>query len=451
MEFIGKKILVIGMARSGVAVSALLSRHGANVMINDRKSADELGAALDELKGLPIDWRLGEDPVKLMEEADGLVISPGVPIDAPAVKRARELGKPVEGEIEVAYRLSRGRVAAITGTNGKTTTTTLLSEMFKNAGKTTYTVGNIGFPFSAIADRTTPDDVIVCEVSSFQLESIDKFRPTVSAILNITEDHLNRHGTMDEYIRMKKRIFENQRRDDVCVLNYDDPTTRAMAADMIAQPVFFSRLEKVAGAYVENGEIYYGGEFPRAVCRVDEVRIPGPHNLENALAAVAMAVNSDIPLPVIRHTLKTFAGVEHRIEFVRELRGVRFINDSKGTNVDSTLKAIATMNRPTVMILGGSTKHSDYMPMARAMVESPYIVGAVVIGATTPEITPALDAAGFGDYVLGAGFEEAILKAQSMAPEGGNVLLSPACASFDMFDNFEQRGEVFKRIVNALE
>lgn len=451
MNFIGKKILVIGMARSGVAVSELLSRHGALVTINDTKSAETLGDALEPLKGLNIEWRLGEDAVKLVEEADGVVISPGVPVTAPAVKRALELGKPVEAEIEVAYRLSRGRVVAITGTNGKTTTTTLISEMFKNAGKMTYTVGNIGFPFSAIADKTRPEDVTVCEVSSFQLETIDKFRPVISAVLNISEDHLNRHGTMDEYIRMKKRIFENQRRDDVCVLNYDDPVTRAMAEDMIAQPIFFSRREKVEGAYVQDGQIMFGIDMPRSICGVDEVRIPGPHNLENALAAVAMAVCAEIPLPVIRHTLRTFAGVEHRIEFVRELRGVRFINDSKGTNVDSTLKAIATMDRPTVIILGGSTKHSDYAPLAEAMVDSAYIRGAVVIGETTPEMLPALDAAGFTNYRVCGGFEEAINAAWGMANEGGNVLLSPACASFDMFEDFEQRGEVFKRIVNDLK
>ncbi len=451
MRFIGKKILVIGMARSGVAVASLLSRHGANVIINDRKTEKELGSALDELKGLNIEWRLGDDPVELVEHVDGVVISPGVPITAPAVKRAQELDIPVEGEIEVAYRLSRGRVVGITGTNGKTTTTTLISEMFKNQGKTTYTVGNIGFPFSAIADKATPDDVIVCEVSSFQLESIDKFRPTISAILNISEDHLTRHGTMEEYIRMKKRIFENQRHDDVCVLNYDDPVTRAMAKDMIAQPVFFSRKETVEGAYVKDGRIVYGAEYPRDICAVEDVYIPGPHNLENALAAVAMAVNAEIPVDVIRHTLKTFKGVEHRIEFVREVHGVRFINDSKGTNVDSTLKAIATMDRPTTIILGGSTKHSDYAPLAKAMVESPYIEGAVVIGATTPEITPALDAAGFTDYRLETDFKQAIIAAQSMTRRGGNVLLSPACASFDMFSCFEERGDTFKQIVNELQ
>lgn len=450
MEFADKKVLVIGMARSGVAVSALLCRHGARVTINDTKTGEALGDALRELDGLPLERRLGEDPVGLLGGKDALVISPGVPINAPAVRAARERGIPVMGEIEVAYRLSRGRVIAVTGTNGKTTTTTLISEIFKDAGKVTYTVGNIGYPFSAIADKTAPEDVIACEVSSFQLESIDRFRPWISAVLNITEDHLNRHGTMDEYIRMKSRIFENQRRDDVCVLNYDDPTTRLMAGNMLARPVFFSRRAQVDGAYVLGEHIVFGREFPREVCRVDEVRIPGPHNLENALAATAMAMCAGVPVSVIRHTLKTFKGVEHRIEFVRELKGIRYINDSKGTNVDSTIKAIETMDRPTVIILGGSDKKSDYSPMARLMVERPSIIGAVVIGQTQRDIAAALERAGFKNYRCEDGFERAILTARDMAPEGGNVLLSPACASFDMFRDFEQRGEEFKRIVGAL-
>ena len=292
MEFVGKRVLVIGMARSGVAVSALLCRHHARVTINDRKTEAELGDALAELRGMDMEWRLGEDPVALLDSTDVLVISPGVPITAPVVKAAHERGIPVLGEIEVAYRLSKGRIVAVTGTNGKTTTTTLISEIFKNAGRLTYTVGNIGFPFSAIADETTPEDVIACEVSSFQLESIDMFRPWISAVLNVTEDHLNRHGTMDEYIRMKMRIFENQRRDDACVLNYDDPITRDMAGHMLAKPVFFSRRAQVDGAYVKDGQIVFGREFPRNVCRVDEVRIPGPHNLENALAAVVLAAQA---------------------------------------------------------------------------------------------------------------------------------------------------------------
>lgn len=450
MEFVGKRVLVIGMARSGVAVSALLCRHNARVTINDRKTEAELGDALAELRGMDMEWRLGEDPVALLDSTDVLVISPGVPITAPVVKAARERGIPVLGEIEVAYRLSKGRIVAVTGTNGKTTTTTLISEIFKNAGRLTYTVGNIGFPFSAIADETTPEDVIACEVSSFQLESIDMFRPWISAVLNVTEDHLNRHGTMDEYIRMKMRIFENQRRDDACVLNYDDPITRDMAGHMLAKPVFFSRRAQVDGAYVKDGQIVFGREFPRNVCRVDEVRIPGPHNLENALAAVAMAVCADVPLPVIRHTLRTFAGVEHRIEFVRELNGIRYINDSKGTNVDSTLKAIETMDRPTIIILGGSDKKSDYTPMAELMVKWPHIVGAVVIGETQRDIVAALDRAGFTNYKCESDFKQAILTARDMASAGGNVLLSPACASFDMFRDFEQRGEVFKQIVGEL-
>lgn len=451
MEFRDKKVLVIGMARSGIAVSGLLCRHGAKVIINDRKTEAELGTALDELRGLDMQFRLGEDPIGLLEGADVVVISPGVPIKAPVVQCARARGIPVIGEIEVAYRLSRGSILAVTGTNGKTTTTTLVSEICRNAGKRVHVVGNIGYPFAAAADATQPDDIIACELSSFQLESIDRFRPAISAVLNISEDHMNRHGTIDEYIKMKMRIFENQRADDVCVLNYDDPTTRAMADKMMARPVFFSRRAQVEGAYVKDGSIVFGLEFPRTICRVDEVRIPGPHNLENALAAVAMTICAGIPADVIRRTLMSFEGVEHRIEFVRELDGIRYINDSKATNVDSTLKAIETMNRPTIIILGGSDKKADYAPMAKLMVERDAIVGAVVLGETRDAIAAAMDRAGFTDYRKADSLEAAVTLARSMAAEGGSVLLSPACASFDMFSCFEERGEIFKQIVNGLE
>ena len=447
MDFKAKKVLVIGMARSGVAVAGLLARHGARVLVNDTKTAEALGDALKELDNCPVERRLGEDPMGIIPEMDALVISPGVPIHVPVVKYARAHGIPVLAEIEVAYQLSHGALVAITGTNGKTTTTTLTSQIFKNAGKKTYTVGNIGYPYSCVADESANSDVTVCEISSFQMETADTFRPNVSAVLNITEDHLNRHGDMETYIAMKRRIFENQRCDDVCVLNYDDPATRNMAKAVRCRVVWFSRRERVDGAYAQDGVIYYGLEQPRAICRADELRIPGKHNLENALAAVAMAVNSGVADEIIARTLREFEGVEHRIEFVREVAGVRYINDSKGTNPDSTIKAIETMDRPTVIILGGSVKNSDYLPMAKLMVETPSIVSAVVIGQTQDEIAAALDAAGFKDYVRVNGFANGVAKARELAQRGGNVLLSPACASFDEFKDFEERGEVFKRLV----
>ncbi|NLG25310.1 MAG: UDP-N-acetylmuramoyl-L-alanine--D-glutamate ligase [Clostridiales bacterium] len=451
----GQRILMYGMARSGVAAARLFAERGATVRIADQKTAEQLGEALAQLRGLPgVEWRLGEPAESLLDGVDLMVISPGVPIEHPAVQKAKELGIAVLGELEMSYRLSQGTVIAITGTNGKTTTTTLVGEIFKNAGRRAHVVGNIGYPYASVAADTRPEDVVVVEVSSFQLETIENFHPAISAILNITEDHLNRHGTMARYAALKARVFENQQADDIVVLNWDDRALRAMRDQVMCKVAWFSRREVPPGkgAYLAGDQIVFGAPGKeRAICRADEVLIPGPHNLENALAASAIAMAAGVPAPVIRHTLRTFKGVEHRIEFVRELGGVRFINDSKGTNADSTTKAIETMNRPTVIILGGYDKHVDFESMCKAIVDSPWIRHAVLIGDTAGQLRRQLAEAGYCQYVeAGYDFESAIVKAFALAEQGGNVLLSPACASFDMFKSAEHRGDEFKRIVNAL-
>lgn len=448
-----RKILVLGMARSGIAVAEALARLGAHVRISDIKSAAELGGALDALKLPQVEWRLGEPAETLLEGMDTLLISPGVPVSHPAVRKARKMGIEVTGELEMAWRLGQGYVVAITGTNGKTTTTMLTGEIFKNAGKVAHVVGNIGYPYSAVSLNSRKEDVIVCEVSSFQLETVRDFHPNISAILNITEDHLNRHGTMDNYVAHKARIFANQAKGDTLVLNFDDARLREMAAMAHCGVSWFSRTQTVEkGAFVRDGSIVYGtAEECRAICPVAEVGIPGPHNLENALAATAIAMAADVPAPVVRHTLRTFKGVEHRIEFVRALDGVNYINDSKGTNVDSTLKAVATMDRPTVLILGGYDKQVDMSPLCRALPGS-MIKKVVLIGDTAHKLAAWLDEAGYGEYThAGYDFKKAIETARALAGPGDNVLLSPACASFDMFDDFEARGREFKRIVHALE
>jgi UDP-N-acetylmuramoylalanine--D-glutamate ligase len=314
-------------------------------------------------------------------------------------------------------------------------------------------VGNIGVPYASVALKTRPEDVTVCEVSSFQLETVEKFHPSVTAILNITEDHLNRHGTMAAYTELKARVFENQTADDTLILNYDDEVLRDMAKDAPCRVRWFSRTQiPPRGAFVVGGSVVYGtADDNRTICVADEIAIPGPHNLENALAATAIAMCMEVPPPVIRHTLRTFKGVEHRIEKVRELDGVTYINDSKGTNVDSTLKAIATMMKPTVMILGGYDKHVDMTRLCQAIPGS-QIQKVVLIGDTAMQIQKGLDEAGFAAYChAGHDFEKAILMARDMARPGWNVLLSPACASFDMFADYEQRGRAFKSIVCALE
>ena len=451
----GKKVMVLGMARSGVAAAKLLSERGAYVLISDQKTKEKLAEAVKPLEDCKnVEWRLGEPAEELLAGQDVLVISPGVPIDSPVVRKAQELGVEVIGELELGYRTAKGLLVAITGTNGKTTTTTLVGEIFKNLGKRTYVVGNIGFPYTAVSGGMTEDDVTVCEVSSFQMESAKEFRPRVSAMLNITEDHLNRHYTMENYAATKARIFANQTAEhEAVVLNYDDETVRAMAEQVKCRVIWFSRKEiPPFGAFVDHGEIVYGTkEDHAAICPAGEVYIPGPHNLENALAATAMTMAAEVPEDVIAQTLRTFKGVEHRIEFVRELDGVRFINDSKGTNADSTIKAVETMNKPTVLIMGGSDKHVDFTEMCEIIKKSPYIKRVVLIGQTAQQLDETLKKVGYEAYVhAGYDFKAAIEKAFSLAEAGGNVLLSPACASFDMFKDYEQRGAIFKEIVHAL-
>lgn len=452
MKYEKKRVLIVGMARSGVAAAQLLLSHGAIPILYDAKKADAFGDDLLPLYNTACEFHLGEDPFVLMDKCDSVVISPGVPIDAPIVKAAKEQGLPLIGELELAYSLLQGEMLAISGTNGKTTTTTLLGKMFENAGRITHVAGNIGYPLSSVAIYSKKSDVVVVEVSSFQLESIKTFHPCVAALLNITEDHLNRHGTMEQYIRLKQRIFENQTADDIAILNMDDPVLFKMADKVKARVAFFSRTQSVQnGACVEDGKIVWRWDgVIKPICDADQILIPGPHNLENALAATAMAAARGVPAAVIRHTLQSFTGVEHRIEKVRVFEGVTYINDSKGTNVDSTIKAVQSMKAPTVLILGGYDKHTDFMPLCREIVQSGMISQIVAMGQTARQITQTLEEAGYHNITQAYSMEDAVDKSRLLATAGGNVLLSPACASFDMFRDFEQRGQVFKEIVADL-
>ena len=391
----------------------------------------------------------------MLEGVDILVISPGIPDKAPFVLKAKEMGIAVTGELEMAYQLSAGEMVAITGTNGKTTTTTLVGEMFRNAGRTTHVVGNIGYPYSAAGLESREGDMFVCEVSSFQMETADEFHPRAAALLNITEDHLNRHGTMEEYTRMKMRVFARQTAEDIAVFNDDDPALAPLMGQVGARVLRFSRKREVEnGAFVRDGVMIFrmeGRETP--VLPVKDIYIPGPHNLENALAAVCMTLPLGVSAEIAAETLRTFKGVEHRIEFVRELDGVRYINDSKGTNVDSTIKAVQTMDRPTAIILGGYDKHCDFTPMVTEMLASPFMKEAVLIGVTADQIERTLLKEGWSaEHIRRAGsMEEAVRLCRGLSAEGWNVLLSPACASFDMFSDYEARGRIFKEIVRDLK
>ena len=447
-----KRVLVVGMVRSGIAAARLLAARGALPILNDLKPREAL-KGLEVLEGLGCDWQLGQTPDALLEACDLVVISPGVPIQSPWIERARAMGRTVIGELELGAAFVDGTLIAITGTNGKTTTTTLVGEMMKNAGRSTHVAGNIGDPFTSAVLEGRPGDTYVIEVSSFQMETAAQFHPQVGALLNLKPDHLNRHGDMETYVAMKMRMFERQTERDTAVYNADDPACVRECAPLKARKLAFSRLSPVEeGAFVRAGEIVLrvdGQE--RALCGVGDVRIPGLHNLENALAATCMAAVCAVPAPVIRHTLRSFAGGAHRTEAIRTLNGVTYINDSKGTNVDSTLAAIAAMAAPTVIILGGDDKEVGFASLAEAIVRKGCITDAVLIGKTAGKLRAALEAAGFAAcHDAGYDFEKAVRMAASLARPGGNVLLSPACASFDMFNDYEHRGEEFLRLVQAL-
>ena len=452
MSLQGKRVLVVGLARSGVAAAQLLVRHGAVVTVNDSKTREGLGEAVAPLESLPVTWFLGCPAMEALPGQELLVISPGIPDTAAFVVKAREMGIPVIGELELAYCLCPGTMVAVTGTNGKTTTVTLLGEIFKNAGKKSWTVGNIGFPYSQAALEATDDDMLVCECSSFQMETVETFHPRAAALLNITEDHLNRHGTMAEYTRLKMRMFENQTAEDYAVFNADDPALTPLTGLVKSHVLLFSRKREVEeGAFLRDEIIVFrlNGREER-ILPAKDVYIPGPHNTENALAAVCVAMAMGVSAETVAGTLRTFKGVEHRIEFTRELDGVRWYNDSKGTNVDSTIRAVQTMDRPTVIILGGSDKHCDFTPLALEMKASENIREAVLIGVTATQIEDTLRRCGWEHIHRAHSFTEAVDTCRRLAEPGWNVLLSPACASFDMFRDYEERGRIFKELVAAL-
>ena len=392
---------------------------------------------------------LGELSEEVMETLDLVVMSPGVPTDLPVVLKMRDMGIPIWGEVELAYTYGKGDVLAITGTNGKTTTTALLGEIMKNYKESVFVVGNIGNPYTAAALEMREDSVAVAEMSSFQLETIHEFRPKVSAILNITPDHLNRHHTMEAYIKAKEDIAKNQTKEDTCVLNYEDEVTRKFGETVKANVLYFSSQRKLdRGIYLAGGNIIFKQDEEILVCNVNELKLLGTHNYENVMAAVAMAAAYGTPMEIIRRTIKEFAGVEHRIEFVREKDGVAYYNDSKGTNPDAAIKGIQAMNRPTVLIGGGYDKDSEYEEWIQAFDGKVKLL--VLVGATKEKIAKAAERVGFVSYVMADSFEEAVEKCIEAAKSGDAVLLSPACASWGMFKNYEERGDKFKELVNCL-
>lgn len=451
MELKDKKVLVVGAGRTGLAAARFLLRRGAEVTLTDSKDKDKLGPEPGELLAAGVRDALGNYPVVHPGAFDLVVVSPGVPPGVPPVAAAREKGIPVTGELELAYRHALAPMVAVTGTNGKTTTTTLVGEVFKAAGRRTLVGGNIGTTLVDVIEGYGPGDIIVAEVSSFQLETVEYFKPRVAVILNIAPDHLDRHGTMDDYTAAKARIFARQDKKDYTVLNYDDPRTRSLAGQTSGQVIFFSRRHNLEeGVLVRGGRIVIRrGGAETDILNAGTLAIPGAHNLENALAAAAAAHVLGVAPPVLAETLRTFAGVEHRLETVAEINGVRYVNDSKGTNPEASIKALEAFDRPIVLLAGGRNKGSDFSGFARRVRERVSVL--VLLGECADEIERSAREAGFNSIRRAQGFREAVLEAHRAARPGDVVLLSPACASWDMFRNYEERGNFFKSIVRELK
>ena len=446
-----KKIVVIGSGVSGVGAVKLLEAAGAVPTLydsNEKLTEAEVRKRLPE--GSKCKVVLGEFPENLKKETELVVLSPGVPVDLPLVEELRTNGAAIWGEVELAYHFGKGKIAAITGTNGKTTTTTLVGEIFKSYYPEVFVVGNIGTAYTQEALKMTDNSVIAAEISSFQLETIENFHPKVSAILNITPDHLNRHHTMQCYIETKEKIAENQTRDDTCVLNYDDEETRRFGGSCKASVLYFSREHILdQGVYMDGTAIVYADESVRTkICDVSELKLLGTHNYENVMAAVAIAAAMGVPFPYIRETVIHFTAVEHRIEFVAEKKGVAYYNDSKGTNTDASIKAVQAMNRPTIVIGGGYDKHVTFDDWIACFGDK--VKWLVLLGQTANQIAETAKKHGFTHIVFTESLEEAVQVCAGKAESGDAVLLSPACASWGMFDNYGQRGRMFKDYVRAL-
>ena len=451
MDWKTQKVLVAGSGKSGIGATDLLKKVGAEVIIydgNDKLKEEDVLNKLENKEDVKV--ILGELEDSVINEIDMMVLSPGIAIDAPFVLRVKEAGVPIWGEIELAYVIGKGKLAAITGTNGKTTTTALVGEIMANYYDKVDVVGNIGNPYTTTAFDSTDDTVTVAEISSFQLETIHKFHPVVSAILNITPDHLNRHHTMECYSKTKENISMNQTKDDVCVLNMEDEELYRFGSECPAKVVWFSSKRKPEiGAYVQGDDIRYtDGTTDELMLNVHDMNLLGTHNYENVCAAIAMTKAAGIPDDIIVQQVKKFKAVEHRIEYVATKNDVWYYNDSKGTNPEASVKAIEAMVRPTILIGGGYDKGSEFDMYVKAFKGK--VKKLVLIGQTANKIAQTCDKYGFKDYVFANDLKEVVDICAASADKGDAVLLSPACASWGMFDNYEQRGDMFKQYVNEL-
>ena len=448
MDIRGKKALVMGLARSGVAAAQWLSDHGAIVTVTDRRQPSEFSKEIPDLLRRKVGLELGLHRDSTFLAQDFIVISPGVPADLPVLNLARKNGIPVVPEIEIAGWFLKGQLAGITGTNGKTTTTTLLGKMLEASGFSTFVGGNIGVPLLSAIDLEPPPSVVVAELSSFQLETIDSFRPHVAVLLNLSPNHLDRHPNFEAYVAAKARIFSNQNEEDYAILNADDQNVARLAPAIRSRKVFFSRRKELAsGVFVSDGAVLYRVKnLEVELMRTSDVRLRGEFNLENVLAASAAACVLGAEFSSIRQAVREFSGVEHRLEFVREIRGVDFYNDSKATSVDAAAKALSTFERGVHLILGGKDKGAPYSPLRSLLKDR--VREVLVIGAAQERIVS--DLSGAAEIVEAGDLETAVRTAFERARPGDVVLLAPACSSFDQFENFEHRGRVFKDLVEQL-
>jgi len=444
-----KNVLIIGAGKSGLAIANAIG-NTKNVMLYDSKVLDVCDGLNDN-----VEVYLGEniDVNELIKRADTLILSPGVSMDSDIVVTAKKLNKEIIGEIEAAYNICKlkDKILGVTGTNGKTTTTSLLAHIIKTYDENTYALGNIGTAFAEKASSVEKGNLVL-ELSSFQLETIKEFRPKVACILNISPDHLNRHHSMENYINAKKNIFKNQTNQDYLILNFDDEETRKMKYETEANVLYFSsKTELEDGAFLKDNKIVLKdkrNELVEVICDINDLKIIGIHNAENTMAAVLMAYVYNVPLSVIKEAVLTFTPVPHRIEYVATVDGVKYYNDSKGTNPDSSIKAILAMNSPIVIIIGGYDKKisfDEFVSLFEGRVKH-----AVIIGQVTEQLVETCERFNFKNYTVANEFIEALEIARSIAKDGDNILLSPACASWGMFDNYEQRGDIFKTYVNNI-
>jgi UDP-N-acetylmuramoylalanine--D-glutamate ligase len=448
VELRNKRVLVVGLARTGVATTLFCAAHGAVVTATDSRSEAEIGEEIAHLRAANVKLELGGHQEQTFLQQDLIIPSPGVPADAPLLQAARAKGVTIWSEIELAYRFRRGQLIGITGSNGKTTTTSLIEHILRTASFPTILAGNIGTPLISCVARMTNETVTVVELSSFQLELIDTFRTDISVFLNLTPDHLDRHHTMELYSKAKARIFENQGEEDFAILNADDPATTPLAPTR-PHVYWFSRKQRAAqGAFLRGDDIVFRNDGrEEAVLKREEVPLPGAHNLENVLAAIAAARIAGASAKAVAEGVRSFAGVEHRLEFVAEINGVRYYNDSKATNVDATLKALDAFPGRILVILGGKDKGSDYTPLQEPLRQRAIL--ALLIGAAADKIASQID--GSVPIERAGTLERAVDIASQTARAGDVVLLAPACASFDQFQNYEHRGRVFKALVRELE